>query len=513
MLNINKLNPIDLNCSIFTVYDYTGLSMQEILCQFFSKINELIDSQNQVIDLTKWLVGQGLKEEVAKQLNQWLIDGTLATIINETIFRDLNNKINGMKDEISSFKEEVKNDFTELENNINDDVTAYKEMLKSMIDKLSYLCTSKEGIGREVNQAIAKGFKTIKIYGQTYELDEPIILKDDVEIYGDKNTIIINNNDTPIIKTSGIYNEFVSNCYLHDLHLIKNKATNHWHLDLCNLNMSKIERIRCEMGAEYPIDIVGGLYVYYNGEYVGEGGAYSLCMDKLDFRSCSVKIGITDCYLTNSNIWGKNRKYALWIASSSQQIDNCQFVGGSWGGGIYIKNESNYDVEILKITNCYFDGSYANIDTYSGIYAEKLRSSVITGNTFWRQKDCGLILVDPKACVISNNAFEDNGTKNLTLSDKNVEGGLYDIKLTGVLESNIISNNTFASYDNYHIKPKAIDVSASSKWDNNVFMNNIIFNNGHYDASPFNGFTSLGSNTLMNNGCYGSWLQEHKGSE
>ena len=107
MLNINKLNPIDLNCSIFTVYDYTGLSMQEILCQFFSKINELIVSQNQVIDLTKWLVGQGLKEEVAKQLNQWLIDGTLANIINETVFRDLNNKINSNIEDIKDNKKEI----------------------------------------------------------------------------------------------------------------------------------------------------------------------------------------------------------------------------------------------------------------------------------------------------------------------------------------------------------------------------------------------------------------------
>ena len=107
MLNINKLNPIDLNCSIFTVYDYTGLSMQEILCQFFSKINELIVSQNQVIDLTKWLVGQVLKEEVAKQLNQWLIDGTLANIINETVFRDLNNKINSNIEDIKDNKKEI----------------------------------------------------------------------------------------------------------------------------------------------------------------------------------------------------------------------------------------------------------------------------------------------------------------------------------------------------------------------------------------------------------------------
>ncbi len=266
------------------------------------------------------------------------------------------------------------------------------------------------------------------------------------------------------------------------------------------------------MADVYDKEVVGGLYVYYNGKYEGEGGAYSLLMDKLDFRSCSVKIGITDCYLTNSNIWGKNRKYALWIASSSQQILNCQFVGGSDYGAIFVRNESDYDVELLKISNCYFDGSYEDIDTYAGIYGEKLRSCVITNNTFWRQKDSGIILVDAKANVISNNTFEDNGIKNLKQGNTNVSGGIYDIKFTGKMDSNIISNNTYASYDNFYIKPKAIDVSSVSAWSNNVFSYNIIFNNGHYDTAPFNGFTSLGSNTLNTNGCFGSWLPNHDGT-
>ena len=36
---IKELKPTDLNCNVFNVYDYNGLSMQELLCQFFTKIN------------------------------------------------------------------------------------------------------------------------------------------------------------------------------------------------------------------------------------------------------------------------------------------------------------------------------------------------------------------------------------------------------------------------------------------------------------------------------------------
>ena len=39
---INELKPYDLNCNIFDVYSYDGLTMQDLLCQFFTKINECI---------------------------------------------------------------------------------------------------------------------------------------------------------------------------------------------------------------------------------------------------------------------------------------------------------------------------------------------------------------------------------------------------------------------------------------------------------------------------------------
>ena len=43
---INELKPYDLNCNIFDVYSYNGLSMQDLLCQFFTKINECIKTSN-----------------------------------------------------------------------------------------------------------------------------------------------------------------------------------------------------------------------------------------------------------------------------------------------------------------------------------------------------------------------------------------------------------------------------------------------------------------------------------
>ncbi|MGL5749014.1 MAG: glycoside hydrolase family 113 [Paraclostridium sp.] len=93
---IKNLERCDLNCNVFSVYDYDGLSMQELLCQFFTKINECVKSTNDTLDLLKWLVEVGIKEEVAKQLLVMIEDGTIAKLINETIFKELNDKIDGL---------------------------------------------------------------------------------------------------------------------------------------------------------------------------------------------------------------------------------------------------------------------------------------------------------------------------------------------------------------------------------------------------------------------------------
>lgn len=93
LTKINELNPYDLNCNIFTVYDFDSGSIQELLCKFFEKINECIKVSNATFKLAEWLVSVGLKQEVALTLNKWLVDGTLKEIINEEIFNDLNTKL------------------------------------------------------------------------------------------------------------------------------------------------------------------------------------------------------------------------------------------------------------------------------------------------------------------------------------------------------------------------------------------------------------------------------------
>ena len=116
---INEIKPQDLNCNVFDVYSYDGLSMQELLCQFFTKINECIKTSNKTIDLAEWLVNEGLKIEVVKKLMLWLEDGTLENLINVNLFNTLHTKIENIKSQLDHIPNKNIN-VTNYENLVND---------------------------------------------------------------------------------------------------------------------------------------------------------------------------------------------------------------------------------------------------------------------------------------------------------------------------------------------------------------------------------------------------------
>lgn len=97
---LKELKPQQLNCNVFDVYSYNGLTMQDLLCQFFTTINECVKSTNEVIDLTDWLVNIGLEEEVVKKLMVLIEDGTVEELINVNLFKTLNEKINGLSSQL-----------------------------------------------------------------------------------------------------------------------------------------------------------------------------------------------------------------------------------------------------------------------------------------------------------------------------------------------------------------------------------------------------------------------------
>lgn len=91
-----------LNCnSCFSIYDYDGLTLQELLCKFFTSINEgntVINNYTEMVDnLLNWIKNEGLNEEVIKELEKYIEDGTISNLINSEIFGNINNDIDLLK--------------------------------------------------------------------------------------------------------------------------------------------------------------------------------------------------------------------------------------------------------------------------------------------------------------------------------------------------------------------------------------------------------------------------------
>lgn len=106
---VESLNSCLLKCGIsYSIYDYDAHTLQELICIVFQRVDEVIDIANLTLELAQWLVSEGLELVVRQQLQIWLKDGTLKDIINEEIFRDLNDRINDILQDMENFKDEVK---------------------------------------------------------------------------------------------------------------------------------------------------------------------------------------------------------------------------------------------------------------------------------------------------------------------------------------------------------------------------------------------------------------------
>lgn len=89
-----------------TIYN-EALSYEKKLRLIYEKLNEVICEVNNLSDafvnLQSWINTQ-LEKYAKDQLTEWLDDGTLAEIINQTIFNELNQKVENNKKEIDIIK-------------------------------------------------------------------------------------------------------------------------------------------------------------------------------------------------------------------------------------------------------------------------------------------------------------------------------------------------------------------------------------------------------------------------
>ncbi len=117
-MSIEKIRNIGLDKLITQVYDFDSLTTDELMCKFAQKINIIIEHLKYVDDRCynsdkalelklQYLLGQGLEEQVAKRLLELISNGTLGELINQTLLKEINDKVDNFDNTKSDIKAEL----------------------------------------------------------------------------------------------------------------------------------------------------------------------------------------------------------------------------------------------------------------------------------------------------------------------------------------------------------------------------------------------------------------------
>jgi hypothetical protein len=125
-MSIDKIRNIGLDKLVTQVYDFDSLTTDELMCKFAQKINIIIEhfkylddrcyNSDKSMELKlQYLLGQGLEEQVAKRLLELINNGTLEQLINQTLLKDINDKVNNFKIEVNEELDSIKSEKVDKE--------------------------------------------------------------------------------------------------------------------------------------------------------------------------------------------------------------------------------------------------------------------------------------------------------------------------------------------------------------------------------------------------------------
>lgn len=116
---IDKIKMLKIN----DIYNFDDcLSINELLCKFYEKINEIIDISNESINLLEWLKDRGLSDEIIYLMSEWYDNGKLSEIINVQKFEQLK----------SDFQTFVNENITDLRNTLTSQTNSQNAKLNEL---------------------------------------------------------------------------------------------------------------------------------------------------------------------------------------------------------------------------------------------------------------------------------------------------------------------------------------------------------------------------------------------
>ena len=431
---LNELKRTDLNCNVFDVYSYNDLSMQELLCQFFTKINECIKVSNETIDLATWLVNEGLAIEVVNKLMLWLDDGTLENLINVNLFNTLHSKIENINTQLAHIEKAIDYITPEMFGCVGDGVVDDSNALQNAINycrennKVLMLFDKLYYVTKSINIGNVKIRSFSNIAGQC----DMLFLKNKNGGYLNNTpdwSYYFNTNNTltwrDIIDNCAYGCAIISDKNINILTVKENEKINLEGVAIIGNHREKNQNGICD---EVPTKYNGNNHNIKNVNVLGCGN-----------NGINLYRGFETSVVENVNC-SKNNGYGLYIgqfdgidcATEYLTFNNCSFSDNRLSG-VYF----SYWRKHITFNNCHFNG---NGQYYQNVKIDPILGYDRTKPTNVKQAHSGI--------WFNKGNDVDNISQNLTIKDcygENLLKGVHiqNIEGTGALNNVIIENNTF----------------------------------------------------------------------
>lgn len=333
-------------------------------------------------------------------------------------------------------------------------------------------------IQRAIDYAKANAMKAVIFALKIYNTSAPLKVYGGIALIGQHRTEtkIISQGDIPTIASEGYFTPGVGSgdILIANLGVYPRGVTSKtkYGIEFVNTYNCLIKNIYLNESVMTRND-VGGIRFSKDATYTGPHFVNAVRESQL--QNASIVVESTDSYLTDNEIWADKRSFAVHLIKSSQFLRGNQFVGSAVKGSVWIEDtKDGYDVELIRITDNYFDGNNQGLDTGMGINGVKVRLSRILGNDFWMNKDEGIKLVGSHSNTITANQFENNNRR---------DAGKDDILLDNCA-ANTLTGNTFKR-DVTHTSKGSPIRTINSPGDRNIITNNTVYYTSFYNACEF----------------------------
>ena len=331
--------------AIQNVYNMDKTTWQEVLSELYNLVSN-IDNK---FDLFELKFGSLLGEQVTRELKKMYDNGSLASLINDKLLKDINTKVTEVSEQLDNMtKYSSINAVTQIGLD-NTGATEIGDKLQTFIDNYD---------GNKLNIYFPNG---VYLWSNTVSTNKTLYIS------GEKSNVTIRNTgNLACLKHSG-------DCTISGL-MFNTTSPSRYEFTVCSTN--------------------GGEFLCYDNVFTCSSGKINGVhienttishIDRCKFNHSQISLKTWDCKITNTWVWALWRPYGIGIHGGSGNINmnnvdvvppfrtengdkNSSIISGQ-KAGIWINSNGGNPTSNIIMENVYFDGN-ANLDTCPGLLCE-----------------------------------------------------------------------------------------------------------------------------------------------